>query len=89
MKFLATFARGNQHLPVSGEVLPTALGRRGRFKFSIADAPTIAPDPAQLVTDAGETWEIMVLNTTTPGGEDHGECEFRFRGEGSGVRKIS
>jgi hypothetical protein len=88
MKFVATFARDDTHLPVSGEVLPTALGRRGKFNFSIADAPTIAPGPAQLITDAGETWQIMVLNTTVPGGEEHGECEFRFRGEGSGVQKI-
>jgi hypothetical protein len=79
MKFSATFARGDKHLPVSGEVLPTARGRRGKFIFSIADATTIAPGPAQLVTEAGETWEIMVLSTTTSSG-DHGESEFRFRG---------
>jgi hypothetical protein len=89
MKFHATFARDPTHLPVSGEVLPTERGRRGKFVFAVADASTIAPGPAQLITDAGETWQIMVLNTTAQASEDHGECEFRFRGEDSGVRKIS
>jgi hypothetical protein len=79
MKFRAKFARGDQILPVSGEVLPTARGQRGTFIFSIGDVPTIAPGPAQLITDAGETWQVMVLRTTTRS-DDQGESEFRFRG---------
>ena len=64
MDFSGTLVCGDSRLSVSGTVTQYGGGSwRGQFIFSTADAPTISSGPAELQTDGGQTWGILVTNT--------------------------
>jgi hypothetical protein len=64
MDFSGTLVCDDGRLSVSGTVTQYGGGSwRGQLVFSTADAPTITPGRAELQTDGGQTWDILVSNT--------------------------
>ena len=82
MQFQATFQRGDKKLKVSGNVDQLANGQwHGIFTWLMKDAPAILLEPAELVLDTGQVWQIKVKSATsrhtlTPT-SDLGSAEFR------------
>jgi hypothetical protein len=66
MRFTGTLVRLGRALAVDGDVSRQPDGSwAGSLTFSRADAPTVAPGPATIKTDAGETWDVFISSTHT------------------------
>ena len=76
MKFRATFRRGDRTVPVTGSVGQRARDWHGAFAFATDDVPAIDPGPAELLTDDGKTWEILVSSCRVSS-SGRGQCDFR------------
>jgi hypothetical protein len=80
MQFKGRFSRSNISFPVSGEADRQRHGVwEGSFNYSKKDATTIGVGTAQIITDKGSTWEIVVTGTSTAGASDDAECFFTIQ----------
>jgi hypothetical protein len=81
MRFQADFVRGDRRFPVSGHVHRLGDGsRHGTFVFSTSHAIGIRDGPARLVTDARETWDVVVFSCHSGVLSDRGTCAFEVAG---------
>jgi len=76
MRFTGKVLRDNRIVPIDGNV----SGDIGTFNFNIADAASIWPGPATVITDNSETWNINITSTTSSAHVAREQCTFWILG---------
>jgi hypothetical protein len=77
MDFSGTLVCDDRRLSVSGSVTQYGGGSwRGQLVFSTAEEPTITPGPAELQTDGGQTWDILIASIRTKRSGVQGVAQF-------------
>jgi hypothetical protein len=82
MKFRGRLARSGKPFSISGDVEKQSNGIwEGSFNYSKKDATFIGKGAAQIITDKGNAWKIVVTGNRTEAVDDDAECFFRIQGD--------